>query len=150
MMKIVPMNASHIPALTELESVCFSTPWTAEGFAEELDNPLAHFAVAEDDGQVLGYIGVQEICGEGYVADFAVFPAYRGRGIGTALLRHALDGAKARGCAFLSLEVRTGNDGAIRLYEALGFEQVGLRRQFYKDPAEDARIYTKYFEETDV
>lgn len=144
------MNASHIPALTKLEALCFASPWTAQGLAEELDNPQAHFAVAERDGETLGYIGVQEICGEGYVANLAVFPECRGQGVGTALLRYAIGGAAERKCAFLSLEVRESNETAIRLYESCGFRLVGKRKLFYHDPAEDARIYTLYFEDNHV
>lgn len=141
------MQAHHIPAVAQIERQCFSVPWTAEGLAEELDNPQAHFLVAADDGTVAGYIGVQEICGEGYVTNVAVLPQYRCAGIGRALLRAALDGARARNCAFLSLEVRVSNTPAIRLYTSLGFTAQGIRKGFYRDPAEDAAIYTFYFEE---
>ena len=147
MMRIVPMNASHIRALAALEALCFTSPWTAEGLREETENPQAHFLVAEENGAVCGYIGVQEICGEGYVTNVAVYPACRRRGVGRALLEAALRGAKARRCAFLSLEVRESNADAIRLYESCGFRFVGRRKQFYHDPAEDARIYAFFFEE---
>ena len=141
------MTARHIPFLTALEQICFPAPWTAEGFAEELANEQAHFLVAERDGRVCGYIGVQEICGEGYMTNIAVFPMHRRKGVAAALLREAADGAKKRGCAFLTLEVRRSNSGAIRLYEACGFQCVGTRRNFYHDPAEDALLYTLFFEE---
>ena len=141
------MTAQHIPALTALEAVCFAAPWTAEGFAEELQNPLAHFLVAEDGGSVCGYIGVQEICGEGYIANVAVFPQYRRQGTASALLTAAIEGAKRRGCAFLTLEVRESNDAAIRLYTRFGFRCVGTRKAFYRDPVEDAKLYTLFFEE---
>ena len=141
------MTAGHIPALTKLEAVCFSAPWTADGFAEELSNPKSHFLVAERNGEVLGYIGVQEICGEGYITNVAVFPPFRRCGIASALLDAAADGAKQRGCAFLTLEVREGNAKAIHLYEAHGFRLVGTRKAFYRDPTEDAKLYTLFFEE---
>ena len=141
------MTARHIPALTALETVCFAAPWTAEGFAEELQNPLAHFLVAEDSGNVCGYIGVQEICGEGYIANIAVFPQYRRQGAASALLTAAIEGGKRRGCAFLTLEVRDSNDVAIRLYTRFGFRCVGTRKDFYRDPVEDAKLYTLFFEE---
>ena len=144
---VVPMRESHLDAVAALETVCFAAPWTREGLAEELRNPQAHFLVAEADGVPAGYIGVQEICGEGYVTNVAVLPAYRRQGIGECLVREAIRGAKQRGCDFLSLEVRVGNARAIRLYEKLGFRAQGRRKDFYRDPQEDALIYTIYLKE---
>ena len=141
------MQPQHVPAVAGIEQACFSTPWTINGLAEELDNPQAHFLVAVSGGIVAGYIGVQEICGEGYVTNVAVLPRYRREGIGRALLRAALDGARARNCAFLSLEVRVSNQPAIRLYESLGFTAQGIRRAFYRAPTEDAVIYTNFLKE---
>ena len=140
--EIVPMRAQHLDAVAALETVCFAAPWTREGLAEELHNPQAHFLVAEADGAVAGYIGAQEICGEGYVTNVAVLPQYRCGGIGERLVREAIRGAAERGCDFLSLEVRVGNDAAIRMYEKLGFRMAGRRKNFYRDPTEDAYIYT--------
>lgn len=141
------MRESHLDAVAALETVCFTAPWTREGLAEELQNPQAHFLVAEADGETAGYIGVQEICGEGYVTNVAVLPKYRRQGIGAQLVRAAIHGAEERGCDFLSLEVRVGNEAAVRLYEKLGFRVQGKRRNFYRDPTEDAFIYTILFKE---
>lgn len=147
---IEPMRPQDIPAIAEIERQCFSTPWTAQGLAQELDNPQAHFLTALENETVAGYIGVQEICGEGYVTNVAVLPQYRRRGIGRALLLAALDGAKLRNCTFLSLEVRVSNLPAIRLYASLGFAAQGRRKNFYRDPPEDAVIYTNYLKEEHV
>ncbi len=141
------MRENHLDAVAVLETVCFAAPWTREGLAEELRNPQAHFLVAERDGETAGYIGVQEICGEGYVTNVAVLPQYRRKGIGERLVREAVRGAKLRGCDFLSLEVRVGNEAAIRLYERLGFQRQGRRKAFYRDPTEDALIYTIFLKE---
>ena len=141
------MGERHLTAVADLETVCFAAPWTREGLAEELRNPQAHFLVAEANGETAGYIGVQEICGEGYVTNVAVLPEYRRQGIGARLVHAAVDGARARGCDFLSLEVRVGNDAAIRLYEKLGLRAQGRRKNFYRDPTEDAYIYTIFLKE---
>ena len=141
------MRECNLSAVAAIEAACFAAPWTAEGLAEELQNPQAHFLVAEAGGETAGYIGVQEICGEGYVTNVAVLPQYRRQGIGERLLRAAIDGARARGCAFLSLEVRVGNEAAIRLYEKLGFRAQGTRKNFYRNPTEDAYIYTIFLKE---
>ena len=141
------MQETHLDAVAALEKVCFAAPWTREGLAEELQNPQAHFLVAAMRGDTAGYIGVQEICGEGYVTNVAVLPQYRRQGIGECLVREAIRGAKMRGCEFLSLEVRVGNDAAVRLYERLGFRNQGKRKNFYRDPTEDAYIYTIFLKE---
>ena len=146
-MQIIPFEARHIPQLAALETECFSSPWTADGFAEELRNPQAHFLVAEQDSNAVGYIGVQEICGEAYITNIAVSAPCRRQGIASALLKAAADGAISRGCSFLTLEVRESNMQAIRLYERHGFQFVGIRKAFYRDPTEDARLYTLFFEE---
>ena len=142
---IVPMDGTHVPAVAALEDVCFSTPWSAQGLAEELENPQAHVLTALVGETVAGYIGVQEISGDAYVTNVAVLPEYRRQGIGRALLCAAIDGARRRGCAFLTLEVRPSNADAIRLYVSLGFSLMGRRKGFYRDPAEDALIYTLFY-----
>lgn len=140
--EINPMSSKHISKIAEIEKQCFSAPWTEKGIAEELNNPNAHFIVAETDNKVLGYIGVHEVCDEAYIDNIAVLPDYRRLGMGVKLLLSARDGAFKRGCSFISLEVRKSNLAAISLYSKLGFKNVGERKNFYTDPQEDAVIMT--------
>lgn len=142
MVQIVPMAKRHIPALVALEQVCFSQPWTAAGFAEELDNPLAVFLVAEIDGEAVGYMGFHDVVGEGFVTNVAVSPANRRQGIAAALLTAALAECTRRGVTRLCLEVRESNAAAIALYTRFGFEQDGRRPRFYTAPTEDALLYS--------
>ncbi len=144
-LRIVPMQEHHLDALAKLEKACFSTPWTRAGLAEELENPAAVFAVAEQNGVTAGYAGMTCVLDECYVDNVAVFPQYRRRGIARALMEHLIQAAKARNSSFLTLEVRASNTGAIQLYKALGFRQEGLRRSFYRLPPEDALILTLRF-----
>jgi ribosomal-protein-alanine N-acetyltransferase len=138
------MVSDHIAEIAQLEIVCFSYPWSEKSLSDELENENSHFLVAVSD-VVLGYIGVQEICGEAYITNIAVFGEYRKAGIGRALLRSACDGAKSRGCEFITLEVRESNTPAISLYQSEGFEMAGIRKNFYSSPTENGLIYTKYF-----
>ena len=138
------MAEKHIGAVAELERQCFSQPWSANALREELCNENSRFLVAVGD-EIAGYIGVQEICGEAYITNVAVFEKYRKKGIGRMLLKAAADGALSRNCEFITLEVRVSNSAAIALYESEGFEMVGVRRNFYASPVEDGAIYTKYF-----
>lgn len=144
-MVIDVMTAAYIPQIAKLEKECFSSPWSEKSLSEELENSDSHFICAAEGNELLGYIGVQEICGEAYITNIAVFSQYRGRGVGRTLLRNACDGAEKRNCDFITLEVRRSNEAAISLYVSEGFEQAGIRKNFYSDPAEDGIIYTKYF-----
>lgn len=144
---VIPMNETHLEKIAQLEKQCFSQPWSVDALREELTNENSHFLVAADKDETLGYIGVQEICGEAYITNVAVFPDCRRLGVGRALLSDACDGAEGRGCDFITLEVRQSNAGAIALYESEGFETVGVRKDFYSFPTENGLILTKYFKQ---
>ncbi len=137
---IVPMAENHLPALAGLESLCFADPWSESALREELGNPCARFLVALCDGEVAGYLGCHHIAGEGFIANIAVFPAYRRRGIARALVQTAQTEPLSR----LTLEVRASNEAAIALYRSLGFVEDGMRPRFYSHPTEDAVLYSYY------
>ena len=144
--RIVPMNADHLDEVAELERICFSTPWSRNMLAEELDNLLAAFLVALDDNdRVVGYAGVHVILDEGYITNIAVRPECRQQGIAGKLLQVFLDFAQANHLAFLTLEVRASNHTAIMLYGSRGFRSVGRRKNYYEHPKEDAIIMTREF-----
>lgn len=145
--RIVPMTADHLDEVAELERVCFTTPWSRNMLAEELDNYLSAFLVALDDNdKVAGYAGLQAVLDEGYITNVAVRPDCRRQGIAGKLLQVFLDFAKGNHLAFLSLEVRASNYDAIALYGSRGFRSVGRRKNYYEHPREDAIIMTKEFE----
>ena len=143
---IVPMHPDHLDSLADLESLAFSTPWSYDALAEELQNPLAVFLVAEDvDAEsAVGYLGMHHILDEGFIANLAVHPTYRRQGIARSLLREAQEYAEAHDLARLTLEVRASNVPAIALYEGMGFTRDGIRPGFYDSPKEDAAIYSYY------
>lgn len=144
-LQIVKMQAKHIENLAEIEKLCFSKPWSYEALAEELSNPLAVFFVAEVGGKTAAYVGMHHIIDEGYITNIAVHPDFRRRGLAAALMR-ALDGyADENGLLMLTLEVRRSNDAAMALYRREGFEEEGVRRNFYEAPPEDGVIMTKHF-----
>lgn len=145
--RIVPMNADHLDEIAELEQICFSTPWSRNMLAEELDNACSAFLVALDDsGHVAGYAGLQVILDEGYITNVAVRPECRRQGVAGQLLAVFLNFARGNRLAFLTLEVRASNYGAIALYGGLGFRSVGRRKNYYEHPKEDAIIMTKEFD----
>lgn len=143
-LSIVCMKAVHIETLAEIEKLCFSNPWSFQSLAEELSNPLAAFFVAELEGKIVGYAGMNYILDEGYIANIAVHPNFRCKGIAFALLLWLETFADENKLELLTLEVRRSNHGAIRLYKKAGFDEKGVRRNFYTNPPEDGLIMTKY------
>jgi len=143
--QIIPMTAAHVASLAQLEQTCFSTPWSAEGLAEELTNPHAVFRVAVEGDAVLGYVGMHHLLDEGFITNVAVFPAARRRGVARALLADLAQYAAAHNLYRITLEVRVSNVAAITLYEGAGYVRDGVRPAFYRDPTEDAAIYSLYF-----
>ena len=144
--RIVPMTADHLDEVAELERICFSTPWSRNMLAEELDNALSAFLVALDEsGKVVGYAGLQVVLDEGYITNVAVRPECRRQGIAGKLLQVFLDFAQGNHLAFLTLEVRASNYDAIALYGSRGFRSVGRRKNYYEHPKEDAINMTKEF-----
>ena len=140
---IVKMSESHIPQIAELERLCFNDPWSENSIASELGNKLSLWLVAEHEGQVLGYVGSQTVLGETDMMNIATHPDFRKQGIGTALIRTLIDTLSAQGSHSLMLEVRASNDSAISVYEKMGFIQVGVRKNYYRNPKEDALILRK-------
>ena len=127
--RIVPMTADHLAEVAELERICFSTPWSRNMLAEELDNALSAFLVALDEsGKVVGYAGLQVVLDEGYITNVAVRPECRRQGIAGKLLQVFLDFAQGNHLAFLTLEVRASNYDAIALYGSRAFRSVGRRK----------------------
>ena len=138
---IVPMELKHVEAMAELEQLCFSMPWSRDMLMGELVNEYARYFVAEDeDEKVVGYIGMHLIIDEGYITNVAVSPEYRRVGIGSALIRKVKKTAKREELKVLTLEVRRSNEGAQKLYEKYGFEVVGVRKNYYQLPREDALV----------
>mgnify|MGYP001772067600 CR=1 FL=1 len=145
--RIVPMNGDHLDEVAELERICFSTPWSRNMLAEELDNLLSAFLVAlDDEDKVVGYAGLQVVLDEGYITNVAVRPDCRRQGVASPLLEVFMNFAKGNRLAFLTLEVRASNYDAIALYGSRGFRSVGRRKNYYEHPKEDAVIMTKEFD----
>lgn len=143
MMEIVLMKESHVAPIAQIEKLCFSDPWSENSIAYELTSRLSYWLVAVDDGDVVGYIGSQSVCGESDMMNVAVHPDHRRKGIAEKLIAALSEGLKERGNLALTLEVRASNTPAISLYEKLGFSQVGRRPNYYRNPKEDALILRK-------
>lgn len=140
---IEKMTLAHVPAVAELEKICFSDPWSERSIASELNNPLSLWLIAVVDGRVAGYIGSQSVPPEADVMNVAVYPEFRRQGIAEALVRALVAELQACNHDSLTLEVRASNVQAIALYQKLDFVQVGRRPNYYRHPREDALILRK-------
>ena len=138
-MNIEKLSQKHLDDVYELEKICFSSPCSREDLEKQIDIDTSYFLVAEVDGKVVGYMGLQIFSGEGYVTNVAVLPEYRHQGIAAALIEKQLENPMD----FITLEVRQSNIPAINLYTKMGFESVGNRPNFYSNPTENAIIMTR-------
>ena len=143
MIRLEIMTDAHVAQVAELEKICFSDPWSEKSVASELCNPLSLWLVAMDGETVAGYVGSQSVADEADMMNVAVHPDYRRKGIARRLVEGLVAALREKGVYSLALEVRASNVPAISLYEGLGFSQVGLRPNYYRNPKEDAYILRK-------
>ena len=145
-MDIRLMQLADIEQLAELEKICFSDPWSVQAFQYELNNPLSLWLVAVEGNTVAGYVGSQTVIDESDMMNIAVHPDFRRQKIAEKLIQNLIPMLDARQSKSLTLEVRVSNAPAIKLYEKLGFIQVGRRPGYYRNPREDAYILRKEWE----
>ena len=139
-----PMRDRDVERVAQIESSAFSTPWKATTFRLLLDRPGAVLMVLEvPPDRVAGYAVLWCIQDQGELANIAVIPEFRNRQLGAYLLDRVLDEARDRTVETLYLEVRVSNFRARSMYASRGFEEIGVRRDYYEKPREDARILMK-------
>lgn len=148
-MTIREMKLSDVPQVVQIEQSAFSRPWSEKSFSDAVADVNAVFLVAEehvvnscgDEADiVVGYIGMYLSPPEGDISNVAVAEVFRGGGVGGALVAAMQEQSGRRGIDRIYLEVRCSNNPAIRLYEKAGFEEIGVRRNFYDLPREDAKL----------
>ena len=144
--KIEKLTISDIPKVAEIDKNALPENWSEKNYNESLENPNYHIWVAKLDDKIVGFISMYCASGEGYICNIAVEKSHRKRGIGTALLSEAIRYSKRKNLEFLTLEVRESNIGAVKFYEKLEFAKIGIRKNFYSNPTENAVIMTLYFQ----
>lgn len=137
------MLVEDLDQVMEIEKELFSVPWTKEGYFTYLMKSDSLFLVAEEKGEILGYCGVILVLDEGDITNVAVKPSRQRQGIGGLLVNSLILLTRERGIHTLHLEVREGNDRAIRLYERMGFVQDGLRKNYYTAPVENGILMSR-------
>lgn len=137
------MVTGDLPEVMAIERTSFPNPWHEITFRGELQNTGVSFplvAVERTTAGILGYIIYWRIRDEIQINNIAVHPDARGWGIGEGIMRRVLDRERSAGVVFASLEVRVSNMPARALYEKLGFERLGVRKDYYVNPTEDALV----------
>lgn len=142
--RVAPMAAEDIPAVLEIESKSNPAPWSENSFRSELTNSQAHYLVAKVGDRIVGFCGCWDVIDEVHVTNIAVDPEFRRHGIGRSLMENMLADAKSRGMRCSTLEVRSGNLGAIALYEQLGYSRCAIRKAYYPNNREDAVVMWLY------
>lgn len=126
--------------VSEIESASFSMPWKKEDFKELIDSNDSTYMVICVDGIVAGTAGYTYNGFEGYINNVVIDAKFRGRGLSVILMEALLDYGRKQGITDYTLEVRVSNAPAVKLYERLGFESAGVRKNFYERPVEDAYV----------
>ena len=138
--KIRLLDRRDLDAVLAIESASFTLPWTKEMMAAEFEKDYAFF-IGSFKGDILaGFCLSWVLFDEGHIADFAVHPRFRRKGVGGGLLDAALEEMAKRGGRNIWLEVRLGNRVAQALYRSRGFVPAGLRKNYYTDNGEDALV----------
>ena len=139
-LRIRRMDERDVQQVAAIEAESFSLPWSEQAFRDSLAMYHTIFLVADLEGRIAGYCGCYQSLEEAEITNVAVKQELRGKGIARELLQELFRVGTAQGVFAYTLEVRISNTPAIHLYESLGFENVGIRRDFYEKPTEDAMI----------
>jgi ribosomal-protein-alanine N-acetyltransferase len=146
-----PMLDSDVDAVMAIESTVYPHGWTAGIFHDCL---RVHYScwVMELEGELVGYGILSAAAGEAHILNIAIAPDWQGRGLGRIFIRFLLETARHHGAETAFLEVRPSNQVAVRLYDSLGFNSVGVRRDYYPSDngREDALIMARSLVDIEV
>lgn len=131
-----PMHNEDVDAVMAIESAVYPHGWTRQIFLDCLRVGYSSWVMEYDD-RVVGYGLLSLVVDEGHILNIAIHPDYQGRGLGRRFVDYLCQLARERGANTIFLEVRPSNHAALSLYESMGFNQVGLRRNYY--PADNGR-----------
>lgn len=136
-------SLNDLDAILSIEELSFTVPWTKASFASALESEYVTVLAAERDGQTVGFGCISLLPPECEIPNIAVHPEERGNGVGGALFSAMLQLAEEKGAEIAFLEVRESNTPARSLYEKNGFAPMGIRRNYYTKPTENAIIMQK-------
>lgn len=137
------MEEKDAESVAAIEKEVFSEPWPMEEFAKAAKDDKYVYLVATDDDIIVGYAGCFVVCENADITNIAVSDSHRRMGIAEKLLEVLAKQASQKGAESLFLEVRESNEPAKFLYGKQGFVSVGLRKNFYRKPVENAILMEK-------
>jgi ribosomal-protein-alanine N-acetyltransferase len=135
-------SPAEIDAVLEIENASFTNPWTRDMYLAELRSEGVSFIFLARDKwrRPVGFCACWRVVDELHINNLAVLPEHRRHGVASALLLHVMAEGVRLGAKSATLEVRRSNEPARRLYERFGFSVVGIRRDYYTNPVEDALV----------
>lgn len=134
---IVPMGVERLAEVLVVEHRAYEFPWTESIFKDCLKAGYSAWLLEDDEGTVIGYGMLSFAVDEAHVLNLCVDPLLQGRGWGRRMLDHLMKLARAASCVIVLLEVRKSNKAALKLYEGVGFQRLGVRKGYY--PARQGR-----------
>ena len=141
--KFIKADFEHLDKIMEVEKKCFTAPWTRNMFLSEMYNENTALFVLMEDDAIVGYISLYQVLDEIHVNNVAIDPDCQRRGYASFIMENVIQLAYELSAVSITLEVRSSNLPAIGLYKKYGFEKLGVRKDYYKKPKEDAIIMTK-------
>ena len=142
-MQVRPMSIEDCEQVAAIEAASFSMPWSLKAFRETVQKANFRYFIAEEEGEILGYCGFLYVLDEAEIPNVCVKASARRKGVGRQMMNALIEEARKLGMAVLYLEVRESNTAARGLYERLGFEENGIRKNFYEQPVENAVLMSK-------
>ena len=139
------MEKKAIEQVERIEKEIFSIPWSAHSFEDAAMTKENIYLVCECNGVIAGYCGLWTVLGEGNITNMAVDKEYRKKGIGEALMKEMEKRGRQKDVDIFFLEVRQSNAAARRLYDKMGYKEIGTRKRFYERPVEDAIVMSKMY-----
>ena len=137
---VMPMRRRHLRAVLRIEEKTSSTPWSLGLFLAEARRDERVYLVARSGNEILGYAGLLFALADGHITTIAVDPDRQGGRVGTRLMLVLMRAAIERGAEAVTLEVRASNGPAQAMYRRFGFMPAGARKDYYRDPTEDALV----------
>jgi len=135
------MNFDDLDDVCRIENDTFTDAWPRSVFEDDIRSKMTYCPVARDlSGELVGYACLMLSAEEAHLTNIAVLPQRRGNGIGTHLMDHLIEKAKASGCHAMLLDVRASNSAAISLYKKYRFSESCLQKLYYRNPPEDAVV----------
>ena len=138
------MTQSDLDPVYAIEKRCFTASWSRETFEKSLASEACRFLVTEEDGRILGYAGIYLAPEEAELFSIACDPEEQRRGVASGLMDEIFLILKKEGAKKLYLEVRASNEAAKELYRKYGFCELGVRKEYYQNPTEDAILMAAF------